>query len=42
MTIAYFDKYTGEECCYLFNKSVMVQYQYFVDRCISYFKIGDN
>lgn len=42
MTIAYFDKYTGEECCYLFNKSVNVQYMYFVDRCISYFKIGDN
>lgn len=42
LTIAYFDKYTGEECCYLFNKAIWVQYQHFVDHCISYFKLKEN
>lgn len=40
--IPYFDKSTGIDYIYLFNKTVKQQYDHFVDRCISYFKIKED
>ena len=41
-SMSYSVKTTGEECFYLFHKAIKMQYDHFVDRCISYFKLEEN
>lgn len=40
--IPYFDKTTGIDCIYIFNRTFTQQYNHFVDRCISYFKLKED
>ena len=41
-SMSYSCKLTGEECFYLFHKTIKMQYDHFVDRCISYFKLKED
>lgn len=42
LIIPYFDQSTWVDCIYVFNKTIKQQYDHFVDRCISYFKLKEN